>query len=141
MGGINSTVPLVTLNISGLNAPNKSICAQLLSQVQLFATLWTVAHWGPLSIGFFRQEYWTRLPFPPPGDLPNPGTESVLLVPPALQGDSLPPEPSGKDIQYQFFYRSSFNTSWIQDSNVMHLGFGHHFLSLCLLLVPQQYTL
>ena len=36
-------------------------------------TLWTVAHQPPLSMGFFRQEYWSRMPFPPPGDLPNPG--------------------------------------------------------------------
>ena len=89
MGGINSTVPLVTLNISGLNAPNKSICAQLLSQVQLFATLWTVAHWGPLSIGFFRQEYWSGLPFPSPGDLPHPGIKSESPASPARQVDSL----------------------------------------------------
>ena len=89
MGGINSTVPLVTLNVSGLNAPNKSICAQLLSQVQLFATLWTVAHWGPLSIGFFRQEYWSGLPFPSPGDLPHPGIKSESPASPARQVDSL----------------------------------------------------
>ena len=87
MGDINSTVPIVTLNINGLNTPNKSICAQLLSCVQLFATLWTVARQGPLSVGFFRQEYWSGLPFPPPGDLPNPGIKSES---PALQVDSLP---------------------------------------------------
>ena len=43
--------------------------AQLLSRVQLFATPWTVAWQAPLSMGFFRQEYWSGLPFPPPGDL------------------------------------------------------------------------
>ena len=41
--------------------------------VQLFATLWTVAHQAPLSMGFSRQEYWSGLPCPPPGDLPDPG--------------------------------------------------------------------
>ena len=44
-------------------------------------TPWTVAHQAPLSMGFPRQEYWSRLPFPPPGDLPNPGIE---LASPAL---------------------------------------------------------
>ena len=43
------------------------------SHVQLFATLWTVAHQAPLSMGFSRQEYWSGLPWPPPGDLPDPG--------------------------------------------------------------------
>ena len=55
------------------------------SHVQLFVTLWTVAHQAPLSMGFSRQEYWSVLPFPPPGDLPNSGIEPTLLVPPALQ--------------------------------------------------------
>ena len=59
------------------------------SHVRLFATLWTVAGWAPLSMGFFRQEYWSGLPFPPPGDLPDPGTEPVSLVTPELQVDSL----------------------------------------------------
>ena len=49
----------------------------MLSHVQFFATLWTVAHQAPLSMGFFRQEYWSRLPFSPPGDLPDPGIEPV----------------------------------------------------------------
>ena len=48
---------------------------KLLSRVQLFATLWTVAHQAPLSMGFSRQEYWSGLPFPFPGDLPDPGME------------------------------------------------------------------
>ena len=48
-------------------------CAQLLSRVQLFATPWTVAHQAPLFVGLSRQECWSRLPCPPPGDLPDPG--------------------------------------------------------------------
>ena len=43
------------------------------SCVQLFVTLWTVDHQAPLSMGFSRQEYWSGLPYPPPGDLPDPG--------------------------------------------------------------------
>ena len=46
-----------------------------LSHVRLFATPWAVAYQSPLSMGFSRQEYWSGLPFPPPGDLPDPGIE------------------------------------------------------------------
>ena len=46
------------------------------SHVQLFATLWTIAHQAPLSMDFSRQEYWSGLPCPPPGDLPDPGIET-----------------------------------------------------------------
>ena len=46
-----------------------------LSHVRLFVTPWTVAYKAPLSMGFSRQEYWRGLPFPSPGDLPNPGIE------------------------------------------------------------------
>ena len=51
---------------------------KLLSRVRLFATPWTVAHQIPLSMEFFRQEYWSGLPFPSPGDLPNLGIELCL---------------------------------------------------------------
>ena len=51
------------------------------------------------SIGFFRQEYWSGLLCPPPGDLPNPGIESASPVAPALQVDSLPTEPPGKPMR------------------------------------------
>ena len=56
------------------------------SDVWLFVTPWTVAHQLPLSMGFSRQEYWSGLPYSPPGDLPNPGIEPMS---PALQADSL----------------------------------------------------
>ena len=61
-----------------------------LSRVQLFATPWTVAHQAPLSMGFSRQEYWSGLPFPSPGDLPHLGIEPRS---PALQADALTSEP------------------------------------------------
>ena len=51
-----------------------------LSSVQRFATPWTVAYQVPLSVGFSRQEYWSGLPFPSPGDLPDPGTEPGFLT-------------------------------------------------------------
>ena len=56
------------------------------SRVQLFATLWTVAHQAPLSTGFSRQEYWNGFPGPPPGDLPNPGMEPASLMSLAFAG-------------------------------------------------------
>ena len=55
-------------------------CAKLLSCVQLFVTLWTVAHQFPLSMEFSRQEYWSGLPFPSPGDLPDPGIEPTSAL-------------------------------------------------------------
>ena len=54
------------------------------SCIQFFATLWTVAHQAPLSMGFSKQEYRSGLPFPPPGDLPDPGTEPTSPVSPVL---------------------------------------------------------
>ena len=89
-------------------------------------TPWTVAHHAPLSMGFSRQEYWSGLPFPSPGDLPHLGMEPRS---PALQADSLPFEPPGKPRascqmpplefdsrkcisikSFQFFLSSSVNT-------------------------------
>ena len=66
------------------------------SLVRLFATPWTVAHQPPLSMGFFRQEYWTGLPCPPPGDLTDPVIESRSAVAPALQVGLFTTEPPGK---------------------------------------------
>ena len=63
-----------------------------LSRVRLFATPWTVAHQVPPSIGFSRQEYWSGLPFPSPGDLLDPGIKPRF---PAFQSDSLPSGPPG----------------------------------------------
>ena len=60
-----------------------------LSHVRLFEKLWTVARQAPLSMGFSRQQYWSGLSFPTPGDLPNPGIEPASPAAPALQPDSL----------------------------------------------------
>ena len=64
-----------------------------LSRVRLWATPWTAAYQALPSMGFSRQEYWCGLPFPSPGDLPDPG---IKLRSPTLQADSLPPEPIRK---------------------------------------------
>ena len=66
---------------------------RLLSPVGLFATLWTVAYQAPPSMGFSRQEYWSGLPLPSPGDLPDPGIERGS---PVLQVDALPSETINK---------------------------------------------
>ena len=68
----------------------------LVSHVWFFATLCTVACQAPLSVRFFRQEYWNGLHFPPPGHLPNPGIELMSLVSSALQADYFPDELSEK---------------------------------------------
>ena len=107
---------------------NVKVKVKSLSRVWLFVTPWTVAYKAPPSMGFSRQEYWSGLPFPSPGDLPDPGIEPRS---PALQKDSLPAEPQGKPrilerVAYPFSSGSSrprnqtriscitggFSTSW-----------------------------
>ena len=91
-----------------------------LSCVQLFATPWTVAHQALPSMGFSKQEYWSGLPFPSPGDLPDPGIEPRS---PALQADALSYEPPGKPEsfteihikqEYILFYILKQNTNRIE---------------------------
>ena len=65
------------------------------SHVRLFATPWTVAYQASPSMGFSRQEYWSGLPFPSPGDLPDPGIEPGSL---ALEADTLTSEPPQKPL-------------------------------------------
>ena len=65
------------------------VCVCVLSHfscVQLFVTLWTIAHQTPLAMGFSRQEYWNELPFPSLGDIPKPGIKPTSLMSPALAG-------------------------------------------------------
>ena len=78
---------------------------KLLSRVQLFAIPWTVASQAPLSMEFSRQEYWSGLPFPSPGDRPNPGIKPRS---PALQADALPSELPGKPQHYQISLGGKF---------------------------------
>ena len=71
-----------------------------LSSVQFFATPWTVARQAPLSMRFPRQEYWSRLQFPTPWDLPNPGIEPESSESPALAGRFFITEPPGKPLNH-----------------------------------------
>ena len=88
------------INISELPALETVLKTKVrsLSRVRLFATSWTVIYRAPQSMGFSRQEYWSGLPFPSPGDLPNPGIKPRS---PALQTDALPSEPPGKPLDKQ----------------------------------------
>ena len=72
-----------------------SVCSSV-QLCRLFVTPWTVAHQAPLCMGFPRQEHWSVLPCPPPGDLPNPGLGPTSLVSPALPGGLFTTAPSGK---------------------------------------------
>ena len=69
---------------------------QSLSRAQLFATPWIIALQAPLSMEFSRQDYWSGLPFPSPGDLPDPGIEPASPVPPSLVGRFFTTAPPGK---------------------------------------------
>ena len=82
------------------------------SRVRLCVTLWAVAHQAPLSMGFSRQEYWSGLPSPPPGDLPDPVNEPMFLASPALSGrffttSTKPGQPPGYSPQISYIWFSS----------------------------------
>ena len=81
------------LNWTELTESRQCDIVKSLSRVRLFATPWSIAHQAPLSMGFSGQEYWSWLPFPSPGDLPNPGIKPRS---PTLQADALTSEPSKK---------------------------------------------
>ena len=91
---------------------------KLLSRVQLFATPWIVGHQAPPSMWFPRQEYWSGLPFPSPGDLPDPGIEPES---PTLQADALTYEPPGKPSRNEVV---SKNQNWTLNSWGLHSSGG-----------------
>ena len=78
------------------------VCVCMSSCVQPFVIPLTVAHHAPLCMNFSRQEYWSGLPFPTPGDLPNPGIEPASLVSPALAGEFFT---AGATLEAQFWYQ------------------------------------
>ena len=89
-----------------------------LGRVGLFATPWTVGHQAPPSMGFSRQEYWSGLPFPSPGDLPDPGIEPRS---PVLQADALTSEPQGS------LYMFSLLKNWLRRLFCRFLTSGSQF--------------
>ena len=110
--------------------------AQSLSPVQLFVTLWTVAHQASVSVGFSRQEYWSGLPCPPRADVPYPGVEPVS---PALAGGFFTTESSGilaggKSIVHKLFvitfecYTSISGLPWwMLEAILVHILCSSHF--------------
>ena len=92
-----------------------------ISRVRLFATPWTVACQAPLSMRFSRQEYWSRLPFPPPGCLPNPGSNPCLLHFLYWQEGSLPMGKLAKTVEPT----SEFSTVYC-DPHSQLIGFRHN---------------
>ena len=88
-----------------------------LSRVRLFATPWTISYQAPLSMEFSRQEYWSGLPFPPPGDLPDPGIKPKS---PTLQADALPSEPL-KETEKDLDERKDIICSWIVRRNIVKM--------------------
>ena len=91
---LNWNLPLHQIPRGKVGALNTGLSeVKSLSRVRLFATPWTIAYQAPPSMRFSRQECWSGLPFPSPGDLPDPGIEPGS---PTLQADALPSEPPGK---------------------------------------------
>ena len=94
------------------------------SSIRLFAKLWTVACQAPLSKGFSGQEYWSELPHPPPGNLPNPGIEITLPATPSLQADSLQLRQQRSLIHYTIGHKASL--SKFQKIKVISSIFSSH---------------
>ena len=102
-----------------------SVSVQSLSCVRLFATLWTVTYQAPLSVEIFRQEYWSGLLYPPPGDLPNLGIEPESLASPALEADSLPL--NLKLMIHQFFLKKETNLGLTPTPHYLHFKLSSLF--------------
>ena len=91
-----------------------------LSRFQLFVTLWTVVYQAPLSMRFSRQEYWSGLPFPSPGDLPDPGIKPGS---PALESDALTSEPPG--CFQSMFKKNPWKITFFSLVSLLLLFFSH----------------
>ena len=103
------------------------VCVCMLSCIQLFVMLWTATFQAPMSMGFPRQEYWSGLPFPPPGYLPDPGIEPMSLASPMLAGEFFTTESPGKPILWWWWW-------WKKEDSVLSALLNLAFFSL-------QYTL
>ena len=118
--GIEPGSPALQADALPSEPPGK-LRVKSLSRVQLFATPWTVAYLAPPSMGFSRQEYWSGLPFPSPGDLPNPGIKPGSL---ALQADTLLSEPPGKPTNTSCIFSILFLRSWVILANIILNSFS-----------------
>ena len=102
--------------------------------LSLFVTPWTIACQAPPSMGFSRQGYCNRLPFPSPGDLPDPGIE---LGSPTLQADSLPSEPPGKPASQKPRLQHVLSEA---DITRVRMTTGTHFAKVMVVISGQCYT-
>ena len=119
LGAEKLSITRVVPSLVSISLPNKGLGPSgevrwsEVTQSCLFVTPWTVAHQAPLSMGFSRQQYWSGLPFPPPGDLSDPGIEPRF---PALQADSSLSEPSRKpeppETNLSFLNSCAFSVYW-----------------------------
>ena len=98
-------------NMLNSDSVGSALCVSRCSHVWLFATIWTIAHQDPLSMGFSRQEYRSGLPFLPAGYLPNPGIERPLHLWSPDQEDS-PGERDGNPLQYSCLENSMDRGTW-----------------------------
>ena len=96
------------------------VCMLSCSVVVDSVTPWTVARQAPLSMEFSRQEYWSRLPFPPPGDLPDPGIEPMSPVSPALVGGFFTTEPPGSRYSIAIY---NYVFSFISEIRYIHIKY------------------
>ena len=94
--------------------PSEYVCVLIDQSCLTLCNSWTVAWQVPLSMEFFRQEHWSELPFPSPGDLSNPGIKPRS---PAWQADSAPFEPLGKPSEYKFTKQNS-NVSKMEKGSI-----------------------
>ena len=126
--------PMLQADFLPSEPPGKPIhiCCMLnhSSPVWLFVTQWTVAHQAPLSMGFSRQEYWSGLPCPPPGDLPDPGTEPISLMALPLAGRFFTTSTYGKQYMYMYIYvyiykgnKLLFHKLWLFKEDLYMLAF------------------
>ena len=113
---------------------------QSFSRVRLFVTLWTIVCQAPLSVGFSRQEYWSGLPFPPSGDLPDPGTEPsspASPASPALAGRFFTTEPPGK---LNLPLTSKTLISWISSLSTLSHWLPLPLDSYCMILFTSSFS-
>ena len=111
------------------------MCVQSLNHVRLFVAPWTVAYQAPLSVEFSRQEYWSVLPFPTPGNLPNPGIKPRSSESPALEGrffTTVPSEVCG--ISKKFHPSAKFGYQiygFLKPKSMLSFNIFHHLISEC----------
>ena len=103
--------------------------------VQLFASLWAIVRQAPLSMGFSRQEYWSGFPFPPPGDLPDPGIELASLMSPVLAGGFFTTSATWKPKVQRYLF-----VFGVPRPNIAHFLSGHSCLLPGFIMCPMYLT-